>query len=341
MDSIPAVVDDHPIKSAWAPIGSSVQLIIENFGIDGGLLLERNAYSRSKISGKVMATFGNAYRLIEGDTLRLAEKVTPQQHIAPFEDMRHSKVLPQLIYLIEDSPTQWFEVNRAFHVGPIRLLTALSILPPDETLSEFQLVLFDGTSSRATSEALSTALIGVSPLLESVIADAYFKDRQARFAQKVLTVAETDPLTGTLNRFGWEVAVQRRIKVSPGSHISVITFDLDNLKTINDTAGHPAGDEYIRRFAEVMSSSIREGDIFARIGGDEFVLLAPLMTIVNARDFANRIDTMMLQNGISVSIGCATGTSPLTLDRLMVEADNAMYHNKRYRKQVAASGLLF
>ena len=257
MDSIPELVDDHPIKSAWASIASSAQLIIENFGIDGGLLLERNAYSRSKISGKVVATFGNAYRLIEGDTLRLAEKVTPQQHIAPYEDMRHSKVLPQLIYLIEDSPTQWFEVNRAFHVGPIRLLTALSILPPSETLNEFQLVLFDGTSSRATSEALSIALIGASPLLESVISDAYLKDRQNQYTRLVQTAAETDPLTGALNRYGWEKAVRERMRIPNGSHISIITFDLDNLKTINDSAGHSAGDEYIRKFAEIMSASIR------------------------------------------------------------------------------------
>jgi diguanylate cyclase (GGDEF)-like protein len=96
-----------------------------------------------------------------------------------------------------------------------------------------------------------------------------------RTLERVIADSERDVLTGLLNRRGWERALagEEARCARSGSPATVIVLDLDGLKTVNDTQGHAAGDELLRRTAEVLVENSRPSDILARLGGDEFAVL--------------------------------------------------------------------
>lgn len=105
----------------------------------------------------------------------------------------------------------------------------------------------------------------------------------------------TDELTGLFNRRHALESLQTEITRSKryGNHLSVIMFDLDNFKQINDSQGHLAGDKALRRVAEVMGSELRETDIGARYGGDEFLVIMPHTNAEQATSLAERIRERM------------------------------------------------
>ncbi|MBV8424389.1 MAG: GGDEF domain-containing protein, partial [Candidatus Eremiobacteraeota bacterium] len=97
----------------------------------------------------------------------------------------------------------------------------------------------------------------------------------AQLLAETQTLAMTDSLTGLLNRRALEQMLDRELLNAEryNAHLTFFIFDLDDLKTINDTGGHPAGDTALRALAEVLKGSARKGDIVARYAGDEFVLV--------------------------------------------------------------------
>lgn len=98
-------------------------------------------------------------------------------------------------------------------------------------------------------------------------------------------IAERDPMTGMLNRRGFDRMVEERKEVEG----SVVICDIDNFKWVNDTLGHGPGDEVIRAFAEMLQARLPEGGFAARFGGEEFVIFLPATPLVTAADFANRV----------------------------------------------------
>jgi diguanylate cyclase (GGDEF)-like protein len=108
---------------------------------------------------------------------------------------------------------------------------------------------------------------------------------------KLEIISKTDGLTGLLNRKSWEDILinefERESRYQEGC--SIIIFDIDHFKKVNDTYGHPAGDEVIRQTANIVFQSIREIDIAGRYGGEEFVILLPHTTIETAHVLAERI----------------------------------------------------
>lgn len=114
---------------------------------------------------------------------------------------------------------------------------------------------------------------------------------------------------------------------------SIVFIDLDCLKSINDRYGHSAGDQYLRRFAETMEMVLREGDILARIGGDEFLIVMKFTDKKHAQirmdEINQRIQDNHLHESISFSYGIATFELGMQdLDKLIQEADAAMYDYK-------------
>lgn len=87
--------------------------------------------------------------------------------------------------------------------------------------------------------------------------------------------AITDGLAGLMNRRGWDsVVAQEEMRAARyGSPAGIVAVDLDNLKEVNDTRGHAAGDDLLRSAAQTLSSTVRQSDIVARLGGDEFCIL--------------------------------------------------------------------
>lgn len=160
-------------------------------------------------------------------------------------------------------------------------------------------------------------------------------------------MAATDPLTGLLNRRAATVALDQAIARTRRelTQISIATFDIDHFKQINDRFGHPAGDDALRRFADVLRSSCSATDVAARLGGEEFLVLLLRSDEAGARAFADRfIDALDRETAddptpLSVSAGVAA-LSPAYPDStaLMVAADRALYAAKEAgRHQVVAA----
>jgi diguanylate cyclase (GGDEF)-like protein len=159
------------------------------------------------------------------------------------------------------------------------------------------------------------------------------KERSVRVLRDT---AMTDELTGLLNRRGFFAGahelVQRQAK--RGEPVTVLMFDLDHLKSINDRFGHPLGDEVLRLFAATMSSSLRDGDVIGRFGGEEFIAMLA-GSLAEAGIAAERIRQKFQASAgtiagstveATVSIGAASGTLDVTA--LIVSAGGALCRAK-------------
>ncbi len=157
-------------------------------------------------------------------------------------------------------------------------------------------------------------------------------------------LAYRDGLTGLLNRAALEDQLRREWADlrRHGTSLSVLIVDLDNFKEINDTYGHAAGDEVLRRTAEVLTRSVRASDLVARYGGDEFVVVAPGCPPDSAVLLASRFHAGLAGSPIfapgsslpiaiiaSVGIAGAAGPTPGSPLELLEQADQALYHVKR------------
>ncbi|MCS6829772.1 MAG: GGDEF domain-containing protein [Armatimonadota bacterium] len=151
-----------------------------------------------------------------------------------------------------------------------------------------------------------------------------------------------DPLTGVFNRLYFET-VYRQILHNAQRHprpVSLLLMDIDNFKQINDTFGHETGDMVLQLVGQVLQQ-VRSGDIPARYGGDEFVVLLPDTDKAGARTLAQRLQTTLKQASeqlglpfaLTLSIGCATVTNGDT--SLLLLADQDMYEQKRNEKTPA------
>ncbi len=161
-------------------------------------------------------------------------------------------------------------------------------------------------------------------------------------------MAQTDALTGVLNRRGLEIlgAEALRKSLSQGRPASVIMLDLDHFKRVNDTLGHVAGDELLRDVAGLCQGSLRGEDVFARYGGEEFVVVVPFAGVREARQLAERmrqaVESARFPAGLPVtaSFGVVSARQG-SLQTLLKGADDALYAAKQTgrNKVVLALGL--
>ena len=153
------------------------------------------------------------------------------------------------------------------------------------------------------------------------------------------TAASVDPLSGMLNRRGFSEACMRVIEreAVAGRPVTVMIFDIDHFKSINDRFGHPAGDEILKLFATVVISNLRISDLSGRIGGEEFAALLPC-ALEEGVIVAERVREAFEASGIvceqgpvdtTVSIGVAGGPAGTELEVLLASADTALYQAKR------------
>ena len=162
------------------------------------------------------------------------------------------------------------------------------------------------------------------------------------------SAANTDPLTELLNRRGFvESARNLCARFARQKPIALLMFDLDHFKSVNDRFGHAIGDEVLRVFAQVMSTSLRASDIVARLGGEEFAAILPAdraqTTIIAERVRAAFESAGVIvaghRIGATVSIGAALSDAPVTnIEALLLLADAALYRAKaagRNRLEIA------
>jgi diguanylate cyclase (GGDEF)-like protein/PAS domain S-box-containing protein len=148
-------------------------------------------------------------------------------------------------------------------------------------------------------------------------------------------MADHDELTGLLNRRAFHRAVDQHIARTRryGSAGAIVMLDLEGVKRVNDTLGHQAGDELIAGCARTLSDRLRESDLLARLGGDEYAVLVPAGGRGEAEVVADALVTAVRERGeprVTVSAGIALiDEQTADADELIVSADRAMYSVKR------------
>lgn len=169
--------------------------------------------------------------------------------------------------------------------------------------------------------------------------------------QQVFEKAQKDALTGAYSKGALLEKGPESIKRAEvlGEPLSVITFDIDHFKKINDGYGHPGGDFILRELGQLMQSKlVRSNDYFARYGGEEFVIILQATPIKTAQEVAERIrqtvegHLFVFENKlikVTISIGVSTWIAQDTWDKVYGRADQALYQSKqggRNRVTVAA-----
>jgi len=189
-----------------------------------------------------------------------------------------------------------------------------------------------------TATGIYCMMLDLTELVEALRKQERLTQRNKRLEEMVVTC----PLTGIYNRryfelrFSEELARARRY----GHGVGVAMVDIDNFKDINDTFGHQAGDQVLRKVAHTLRDTVRTTDIVARFGGDEFVLLFPEVKKEGILPLAVRL-RQRIQNSevgtprgvaqVTVSIGLAClepGGEPISTEELLRHADEALYTAK-------------
>jgi diguanylate cyclase (GGDEF)-like protein/putative nucleotidyltransferase with HDIG domain len=160
-----------------------------------------------------------------------------------------------------------------------------------------------------------------------------------------LDQAIRDPLTGLYNRRFFYETLRKELHRTErfGTRVSIVLFDIDDFKSINDTFGHVAGDAALQRVAQIASIALRATDSLARVGGEEFALLLPQTDQLDALLVAERLRTAVARNEIipgrrvTISGGVASCPQDVSdLDGLVGHADGALYWAKRNGKNMCA-----
>jgi len=168
----------------------------------------------------------------------------------------------------------------------------------------------------------------------------------AQHVETIETTSRTDQLTGLCNRRHLMSEGYRILSVAlrAGRPCSCLMVDIDRFKQVNDTHGHPIGDKFLIHIAGCIASAVRESDMVARFGGEEFVVIAPNASLPEARKLAERIRTNVAANPLdvgplrlnnTVSIGVAEYDADPEfgsnlLEDMIEKADKALYRAKQH-----------
>jgi diguanylate cyclase (GGDEF)-like protein len=184
--------------------------------------------------------------------------------------------------------------------------------------------------------------------VSTLVAFALFGYFLGRQADELSLLSRTDPLTALANTLAFEERFQQEIARGAryDEPLSLLLADVDRLKVINDRDGHRAGNRALKAVGEALRTGGRATDLTARVGGDEFALLAPRTTRPAAAALAERVRALVAGygDGLTVSIGVATMATAgaMDLQGLWDAADRALYEAKRRgrnRVVVAEDGL--
>jgi diguanylate cyclase (GGDEF)-like protein len=193
---------------------------------------------------------------------------------------------------------------------------------------------------RFHEELLTAALLGMIAFAIAVVAAALVVINAGARNRKLSHQAAHDILTGLLNRQAFEVSLRLTLEQSeqsPDSH-AVMFIDLDRFKVVNDSCGHPAGDALLKELSATLAGRLRNSDVIARIGGDEFAVLLRYTEPDDAEQVAEKIrhavetftfewDNQTFKVGASIGL-VPFGSEPITLEELLSTADACCYSAK-------------
>jgi diguanylate cyclase (GGDEF)-like protein len=158
----------------------------------------------------------------------------------------------------------------------------------------------------------------------------WFAASNQALVEKLQILAERDHLTGLPNTRAFEAAIARRFE--SGRPFALLLGDMDGLKEMNDLHGEDSGDDALRRLGGMLANALEPSDELARVGGDEFAVLAALGSTQEAARLATRLETVLAGTGIGITFGWAVhpqdGLNALSLYRA---ADERLYARKYIR----------
>jgi diguanylate cyclase (GGDEF)-like protein len=181
---------------------------------------------------------------------------------------------------------------------------------------------------------VTTWVVAIGSLSVAAVVVRMLKERHDELVRRLSRAAETDPLTGLLNRRGFNdrLAAELERARRAGRPVGVLVGDLDHFKSVNDRFGHAAGDEVLERVAALLYDTKRVSDSVARIGGEEFALILPYTSRPGTKALAERLrhrvrDSFAEDNlGLTMSFGMAVFPDDGDdVESLLRAADRAMY----------------
>jgi diguanylate cyclase (GGDEF)-like protein/PAS domain S-box-containing protein len=219
----------------------------------------------------------------------------------------------------------------------------ITVLGQNIDHSERTLIRADGKCLPIIKTVVTVTLGGRRYLLESFvdITDRKQMEEQLRY------LSLHDALTGLYNRAYFEEEMHR-LESGRFNPVGLVLCDVDGLKLVNDTLGHETGDILLIESAKVIKNALRQGDMVARIGGDEFAILLPQSDTETVEVVCGRIrESIKSYNTgnsgltLSMSMGIAVSNiAPANMDNLFKEADDNMYREKLLRRQSASSAIV-
>lgn len=206
----------------------------------------------------------------------------------------------------------------------------LPLVDADGKLFGILCALGDGVAGPCDAPARA-ALDYAASMLVAVVRTELTLEEATRRTERAQADALVDPLTGLHNRRAWDqlLATEDQRCKRHGYDAVVFVVDLDGLKTTNDRFGHEKGDELIKNAATALERCVRRTDVVARVGGDEFSILAVKCDANAAARIREHIESTLLRANAPATVGFAVRSEAGELFEAWRQADGAMYHRKR------------
>ena len=308
--------------SKWQELAD---LIVDIFGADCGAVIEFTGYSfHTLISSNNKTNF-----LRQGSEWPSDSKSFCRAIVETGKEL----------YVPDALKNEYWINAPAVEDGPVRSYCGVPVFHPDGSI--YGTICAIDTKHTNYKSALVKLLHHLSKLITADL-------KMAEEAEQHRQMALTDSMTGLLNRRGLDILGKQKLKDSKRyqDNIGILYFDIDNLKQVNDNHGHEFGDQCIQLLADILKSTIRESDLTARTGGDEFIVLA-LLNKENDNELALLAEQIrqryqektMHQPGLNltnISIGrhLEPYDSVLSLKDMFINADTAMYKEKDQKKSI-------
>ncbi|WP_051221390.1 EAL domain-containing protein [Conexibacter woesei] len=326
--------------------------------------------SAERVDGRITRVWGTTQDVTERHRLETSRREAEARFRTAFE---HAPIGVCVLNLRGANPGQWITVNPAlaqllgYERNSLLGTRVARIVHPDDVDAGKRLLggLIRGRTAQIETEArllhadghvvwtlVTVAVVnGDDGRPAFGIAQVMDITERKRFEGQLQYLADHDALTGLFNRRRFEEELEH---VLAGAERysragALLVLDLDGFKYVNDTLGHPVGDELIARLSATLRTELRESDVIARLGGDEFGVILPEATEAEAGAVAEKLLRAVARDGVvadqtrqarvTASIGLApfSGADRLSAEELLVEADIAMYDAKEAGRNRAAT----